>query len=193
MDAGDLLDRCRSGDELAWEALVRRYQPRVYGLALLYLRDREEALDCAQDVFVRVYRHLSDCRDADRFLPWLLRIARNAALDRHRRRRVRPAGHSVPLDEAASMAAPEPDPAEVLHSTRRRDRVRAALGRLGALNREVLILKEIQGLSFETVADTLGIPVGTAKSRSNRARLELARALTGTRDENSMEEKETTP
>jgi RNA polymerase sigma-70 factor (ECF subfamily) len=179
MEIGDLLDRCRAGDELAWETLVRRFQARVHGLALLYLNDREEALDCAQDVFVRVYRHLDDCREADGFLPWLLRITRNAAIDRQRRRRVRPAGRSVPLEAAESIAAPGPDPADELMATRRRDRVRSALNRLGSLNREIVILKEIQGLSFESVAGVLGIPVGTAKSRSNRARLELARMLAG--------------
>jgi RNA polymerase sigma-70 factor (ECF subfamily) len=179
MEIGDLLDRCRTGDELAWEALVRRFQARVHGLALLYLGNREEALDCSQDVFVRVYRHLDDCREADGFLPWLLRITRNAAIDRQRRHRARPSGRSVPLEEAESIAAPGPDPADELRATRRRDRVHSALDRLGSLNREIVILKEIQGLSFESVAGMLGIPVGTAKSRSNRARLELARMLAG--------------
>lgn len=179
MEIGDLLDRCRAGDELAWEALVRQFQARVHGLALLYLGEREEARDCAQDVFVRVYRRLGDCRDAETFLPWLLRVTRNAAIDRQRRRRARPSGRSVPLDAAEGIPAPGLDPAEELGVARLRDRVRAALDRLGALNREIVVLKEIQGLSFESVAGILGIPVGTAKSRSNRARVELARLLAG--------------
>jgi RNA polymerase sigma-70 factor, ECF subfamily len=182
MEIGDLLDRCRAGDELAWEALVRQFQGRVHGLALLYLGEREEARDCAQDVFIRVYRRLDDCRDAATFLPWLLRVTRNAAIDRQRRRRARPSGRSVPLEEAAGIPGPGPDPAEELGVARMRDRVRAALDRLGGLNREIVILKEIQGLSFESVAGILGIPVGTAKSRSNRARLELARLLAGPPD-----------
>jgi RNA polymerase sigma-70 factor, ECF subfamily len=193
MEIEELLERCRAGDELAWEAMVRRFQSRVHGLSLLYLGDREEARDCAQDVFVRVYRHLGSIREAEAFLPWLLRITRNAALDRQRRRRARPAGRSVPLEEATSIAAPGPDPAEELVTTRRRDRVRAALNRLGSLNREIVILKEIQGLSFESVATTLGIPVGTAKSRSNRARLELARMLAGPVDGVSIESEENRP
>ena len=190
MENGDLLDRCRAGDELAWEALVRRFQARVHGLALLYLGDREEARDCAQDVFVRVYRHLDDCREADGFLPWLLRITRNAAIDRQRRHRARPTGRSVPLEEAESIAAPGPDPAEELRATGRRARGRSALERLGSLNREIVILKEIQGLSFESVAGMLGIPVGTAKSRSNRARLELARMLADPSGVNAVESEE---
>lgn len=191
MEIGELLDRCRAGDELAWEALVRRFQARVHGLALLYLGNREEALDCAQDVFVRVYRHLDDCREADGFLPWLLRITRNAAIDRQRRHRARPSGRSVPLEVADSVAAPGPDPADELRATRRRDRVRSALDRLGSLNREIVILKEIQGLSFETVAGMLGIPVGTAKSRSNRARLELARMLSSRPEGEPLRSEET--
>jgi RNA polymerase sigma-70 factor, ECF subfamily len=193
METGDLLDRCRDGDELAWEALVRRFQARVHGLALLYLGDREDALDCAQDVFVRVYQHLGDCRDAEGFLPWVLRITRNAAIDRQRRHRARPSGRSVPLEEAESLTAPGPDPAEELTTTRRADRLRAALDRLGSLNREIVILKEIQGLSFESVAGTLGIPVGTAKSRSNRARLELARILAGPSDQDPVRTSERRP
>jgi RNA polymerase sigma-70 factor, ECF subfamily len=187
MEIGDLLDRCRAGDELAWEALVRLFQGRVHGLALLYLHDRDEALDCAQDVFVRVYRHLEDCREADGFPAWLLRITRNAAIDRQRRRRVRPTGRSVPLEEAAFVADPGPGPADELRTNRRRDRVRHALERLGSLNREIVILKEIQGLSFESVAGMLGIPVGTAKSRSNRARLELARMLADPAEDGAVE------
>jgi RNA polymerase sigma-70 factor (ECF subfamily) len=191
MEIGELLDRCRAGDELAWEALVRRFQSRVHGLALLYLGDREEARDCAQDVFVRVYRHLDDCREPDGFLPWLLRITRNAAIDRQRRHRARPSGRSVPLEEAGQIAAPGPDPADELKAIRRRDRVRSALDHLGSLNREIVILKEIQGLSFESVAGVLGIPVGTAKSRSNRARLELARVLAGSSGASSGKSEET--
>jgi RNA polymerase sigma-70 factor, ECF subfamily len=186
MEVGELLDRCRAGDDLAWEALVRRFQPRVFGLATLYLTDREEARDCAQDVFIRLYRRLDDCRDAATFVPWLLHVTRNAAIDRQRRRRARPAGHSVPLEVAATAADPAPGPAETLAVNRRRHRVRAALDRLGALNREIVILKEIQGLSFEAAAGILGIPVGTAKSRANRARLELARMLSGAAEEDDV-------
>jgi RNA polymerase sigma-70 factor, ECF subfamily len=193
MEIGELLDRCRDGDDLAWESLVRRFQARVHGLALLYLGDREEARDCAQDVFVRVYRNLEQCRDAEAFHSWLLRITRNAAIDRQRRRRARPSARSVPLEAAAAVADAGADPDQELTSKRRREGVRAALDRLGSLNREIVVLKEIQGLSFESVAGILGIPVGTAKSRSNRARLELARMLAGRPDEDAVETGETRP
>ena len=81
MDLTLLLDRCRRGDELAWEALVREYQGRVYGIAYGYTGDPDDARDLAQDIFIRVYKRLDSCREPDRFLPWLIRLARNAAVD----------------------------------------------------------------------------------------------------------------
>ena len=76
MELETLLERCRSGDELAWEALVRRFQGRVFALAYHYLRDREEARDVAQETFIRIYKSLEGFQDTERFLPWMVRIAR---------------------------------------------------------------------------------------------------------------------
>lgn len=177
MDLATLLARCREGNELAWEALVRQNSARVYALALHYLGDAEEARDVAQEIFVRIYRHIDRCPDAPHFVPWVIRIARNACVDQLRRRRARPPGRDVPVEEAPELAAPAPDPAQAWAATSRRDLVRRALQALGRLSREVLLLKEIQGLSFEEVAEILDVPVGTVKSRSNRARIELARKV----------------
>lgn len=177
MDPNELLPRCRAGDPLAWEALVRQYQGRVYGIALVYLGQPEEARDLAQDVFVRVYRNLDRCAGGDAFLPWLVRITRNAAIDRLRRMRARPQSSGVTPDEVAQLASEEPGPDEELRRQRRQDLVRRALGRLSHLNREIILLKEIQGLSLETIAAMVKAPLGTVKSRSNRARGELGRAL----------------
>ena len=110
MENAELLRRCRQGDELAWEALVRRFQGRVYGIALHYLRDAEEARDLAQEIFVRVYRKLGTYRDEDAFLPWLLRVARNACIDHLRRQAARPSGSAVPIDSAGEVADPGASP-----------------------------------------------------------------------------------
>lgn len=182
MDLSALIERCRQGDDLAWEALVRRFQGRVYGLALLYLGDAEEARDLAQDVFVKIYRRFDSCTNEGTFIPWMLQITRNAAIDRLRRMRVRPTSHAISLDEAGHLHSTGPDPEEDLRRTRRRALIHSALEKLSRINREIVILKEIQGLTLDRIAAILGLPVGTVKSRSHRARIELAReviALTG--------------
>jgi RNA polymerase sigma-70 factor (ECF subfamily) len=177
MDPELLLDRCRQGDELAWEALVRQHQSRIYGLALSYVKDAEEARDLAQEIFVRLFRGLDSFRSGEAFLPWMVKVARNACVDHLRRRRVRPRRALLPEGEEIDVPDPRPGPDEVSAGAATRRLLHRALRELGEMSREMIILKEIQGLDLEEVASVLGIPVGTVKSRSHRARLELARAL----------------
>jgi len=172
-----LLARCRQGDDLAWEALVRRYQGRVFALAIQYLRDREEARDAAQEGFVKVYRHLGRLEPGRAFLPWLLRLARNACVDRLRRLKVRRAGGVVPVDEAEEVAAEETSAEEALLAGAEKALVYRALGRLSERSREVIVLKDIQEMKLEEISKLLGVTLGTVKSRSHRARLDLARAV----------------
>lgn len=177
MDLIDLISRCREGDELAWEALVRRFQGRVYGLAFFYLGNAEEARDVAQEVFIRIYRRLDSCTNEETFVPWMIQIARNAAVDRLRRIHARPRSVPVPVDEMIDLASPEPLPDEQLHRRRKQATVHLALERLSRINREIVILKEIQGLSLEAIAAMLHLPIGTVKSRSHRARVDLAKEI----------------
>ena len=177
MDLTTLLQRCRDGDELAWEALVRQHQSRVYALALHYVGTAEEARDVAQEIFIRIYRNLQRCEDAAHFLPWMIRIARNACIDHLRRRQARPPARDVPAEEAPLLATSEPAPDEAWQAKSRRRLLHLALQALGELSREVLLLREIQGLSVEETARLLNVPEGTVKSRANRARVELARKV----------------
>ncbi|MCZ6649238.1 MAG: sigma-70 family RNA polymerase sigma factor [Acidobacteria bacterium] len=172
-----ILERCRQGDELAWEALVRRYQSRVYATALQYVRDTDEALDLAQDIFVRVYKRLETFQGHETFLPWLMRLARNAAIDHLRRRKARPPRRDVQVEDNPPLPDTSPLPDANWESKGRRQLVHNAMGQLTSTNREMILLKEIQGLNLKEIAELLGIPVGTVKSRSNRARLELARVI----------------
>jgi RNA polymerase sigma-70 factor (ECF subfamily) len=177
MELATLLERCREGNELAWEALVRGYQGRVFGLAVHYLGDPEEARDVAQEIFVRIFRKLDDCTDATRFVPWMLRVARNACIDQIRRRKARPPAHDVPVEDVHDLASSSPAPDEALYDSSRKQLVHRGIQSLGELNREIIVLKDIQGLSLEEIAKMLEIPLGTVKSRCSRARLELARKL----------------
>jgi RNA polymerase sigma-70 factor (ECF subfamily) len=168
-----LLEQCRAGNPLAWEALVRGYQGRAYSLAFYYLGNAEEAKDAAQEVFLRIYRNIGQCRDEAMFLPWLIKISRNLCIDLLRKKAARPTAADFALDEIPESADPDLNPEESWLAKSRRQLIHRALRQLTALNREIVILKEIHGMALEQIASLLKIPLGTAKSRSNRARLEL--------------------
>ncbi|MBZ5639860.1 MAG: sigma-70 family RNA polymerase sigma factor [Acidobacteriia bacterium] len=177
-DLTTLVERCRAGDDLAWEALVRRYQSRVYAVALHYLRSREEAQDAAQDVFVRIYRKLASFDNKEEnFLPWLLSLTRNACIDRLRRRKVRPSALPLPAEEGKESPDPRPTAEEALIADGQRRLVHQAIAQLSDINREMILLKEIQGLELRQISEMLAVPIGTVKSRSIRARIELARTV----------------
>lgn len=179
MELDALLESCRRGDDLAWEALVRRYQGRVFGICIHYMRDREEARDAAQEVFVKLYERLDTLDQRAAFLPWLIRLTRNACIDRLRRLKVRTPEHAVTVEDAYDLAAPGPSPEDRSLASTRRGLLYRALDELSEESREVILLREIQELKLKEVAALLAIPEGTVKSRAHRARLELAAALRG--------------
>ncbi len=177
MDLSSLLDRCRQGDNLAWEALVRQFERRVYSIASGYASSPDEARDLSQDIFVRLYETRGRWAAADVFVPWLVRVARNVCLDHLRRKKARPPAEDIQADEMWDLASGDADPETELQQAGRRRLVWRAMQALGQMSREVIQLKEIQGLSLQEVAAVLRVPVGTVKSRSNRARLELAEQI----------------
>jgi len=177
MEPGLLLQRVGAGDELAWEAFVRQYQGRIFGLAYHYLGHAEDARDLAQETFVQIYRNRHRLPDEPGLLPWMLRIARNLCMDLFRRRKARPPAWDIPVEELDHWHAHEEDPGQLLHDQARKAMVHRALQELTDLNREMILLKDIQGLTLDDIATLLDIPLGTVKSRSNRARLELAEKL----------------
>ena len=174
-DLDTLLTRCRGGDALAWEALVRRFEARIYGFALHYMRDREEAKDVAQEIFVKMYQGLDGMRDARTYLPWMLRLARNCCIDRIRSRnaRVRELDGAAVSEPVSTDASPE----ETMIASARRALLYRALDTLTGANREIVVLKDLEQLPLSAISTRLGLPLGTVKSRSNRARVELAKAM----------------
>jgi len=178
MEIAELLQRCRRGDQLAWEALVRQYQSRVYGLAWHYMRNQEEARDVAQEAFVRIYTKLSSFKESEAFLPWLLRLTHNVCIDHIRRAKARPPASDLPVGEGPELPDSGMSPEGHAMASSRQRLLYRALDRLSAPYREMILLKDIQGLQLEEIASMLDLPLGTVKSRSNRARLELARAVT---------------
>jgi RNA polymerase sigma-70 factor (ECF subfamily) len=177
MDPIRLLERCRAGDELAWEALVSAYQGRICSLAYHYTGSEEEALDVAQEIFVKVWKQLGSCQEPERFLAWLMQIGRNACLDHLRRRKARPPAQDLAAEDLVHLPDHGSRPDDDYEQDRRRRLLEAGLKQLSPINREVIVLKDIQGLSLEDIATMLDLPIGTVKSRTSRARLELGKAV----------------
>ena len=183
MDLSTLLERCRGGDELAWEALVRRFQGRVYGIAYHYVGNPEDARDLSQEAFIRIYQNLELCTDERKFLPWIIRITRNICIDHLRRKKARAPVHQMDPDELTTLRSSGDDPAQLYAAGSLKHMIHAALQEMTDLNREIILLKDIQGLTLEEIATMLKVPLGTVKSRSNRARIELAHKLAFLRNE----------
>jgi RNA polymerase sigma-70 factor (ECF subfamily) len=183
MDLSTLLRRCSSGDELAWEALLRQFQARIYGIAYHYVGNAEDARDLAQEVFVRIYQNLAVCPDEEGFLPWIIRITRNVCIDHLRRKNARPPMQDVAAEDLPSLRASGGDPLQAYAEDSRKRLIHRALREMTELNREIILLRDIQGLALEEIASQLQVPIGTVKSRSNRARIELARRLAFLRSE----------
>ena len=179
----DLMARVAEDDERAFTELVRRFQARVMNLVSRVLNDRECGDDLAQEVFVRVFVHRRNYRRGSKFSTWLFTIAANLAKNEIRRRVRRrnwfslDALQEVLKDSAIQLA----DPTEGRESRMEREQLQEALGRAIATVPEkyrfALVLRDIDGLTYEEIAQVLGIPGGTVRSRINRARGMLKRKL----------------
>ncbi len=157
-----------------FERVVRNHGSRVHSHAVWMLRDREEARDVSQEALVRLWKHRGEVHEAAA-REWLLRTAHRLCIDRARRRAAR---REVPEGPAESEAAdPAPDPARVLDSSRLGSRLESALLGLSPRNRAIVLLREVEGLGYEEVAEALGIPLGTLKAALHRSREKLREAL----------------
>jgi RNA polymerase sigma-70 factor, ECF subfamily len=180
---GALVARCTSGDEDACARLVADHQRMVYQLALHLLGDAQEALDLSQEVFLRVFRTLPQFRGQSALRTWIYRIVVNQASNRQRWWRRRHRAQQVALDELTSTQGELAEsrysamPDRVLQHRETAGRVWAALERLPFEQRAVVVLREIDGLSYEEIAESLEVAIGTVKSRLARARETLRDAL----------------
>ena len=179
----DLMARVAEDDERAFPELVRRFQGRVTNLVSRILNDRECADDLAQEVFVRVFVHRRNYRRGSKFSTWLFTIAANLAKNEIRRRVRKRNWFSLDaLQEMVNDSAIQlADPTEGRESRMEREQLRDTVGRAIAAVPEKyrlsLVLRDIEGLSYEEIAQVLGIPGGTVRSRINRARGMLKRKL----------------
>lgn len=171
------------GDATAYRGLVERYQGRLYNVIYGMVRNREDARDLTQDAFVKAYKNLGRFRFGSSFYTWICRIGMNVAIDHLRKQKVRKAqefddgiatkGHGGVI----SLAHHRNDPRKELHRKEIHERILAALDELPDEQRQVVVLREMEGLSYKEIAEVMDIPEGTVMSRLYYARKKLQAAL----------------
>jgi RNA polymerase sigma-70 factor (ECF subfamily) len=175
-----LIADCLRGESSAFGVLVRRYQDRLYHTVYRLVGNAEDAQDVVQEAFLNAYQSLDSFKGDALFFTWLYRIAVNTAISLKRKQRV------VLRIDAGRNGEPgiEPlDPSEVsrpghaLEQAEQETRIQRALARLSAEHRAVLVMKDMEGQKYEMMAEVLGVPIGTIRSRLHRARLELREIL----------------
>jgi RNA polymerase sigma-70 factor (ECF subfamily) len=172
-----LIERCLRRDQSAWEEIVARYRRKVFHIAYKFTGKHDEAEDLSQEIFLKVFKSLDKFnRDAD-FSTWLSSVARNYCIDHYRAMRRE---KEVVVEDLVAMdlaPAASGNPHRALEDRDRRSFLRRGLELLPGKLKEAVILRDLQGLSYQEMADRLRLPEGTVKSRINRGREELARLL----------------
>ena len=187
---GALIRRCKAGDAVAWEELVRGYNRRIYNICYRFTGSPDQAEDLTQEVFVRMFRTL-ESYDPDKaaFMTWLTTLTRNLLVDNFRKNKYDRATDSLESNVAGNEDGPTLGeqirdtaiaPDEKLHSRETKEMVHAALQKLSPELREAVILRDLQDMDYRDIAQALKVPEGTVKSRINRGRTELARLLART-------------
>jgi RNA polymerase sigma-70 factor (ECF subfamily) len=184
-----LVERCMGGDVAAWEDLVRLHTRRVYGICYRFTGSDSEAQDLTQEVFLRIFRTVKSFRvEEGSFSTWTAKVTRNLLIDHYRRRRQDRATDSIedqlPRIEAATspVGQAQSRPDALVIGREKEELLRAALNKLSPELKETVILRDLQEMEYREIAQVLGIPEGTVKSRLNRGRAELARLLRKHRD-----------
>lgn len=183
-----LVQRVRTGDQRAFKLLVERYQRKVYAVALGMLKDKEEARDVAQEAFVKVYKYLDHFKGDASFSTWLYRITVNICIDVLRRKGATRGDDHVEFDESVRMDVAEANigalgtrlgtnPQKSALRRELADRIVSAIQQIPEAHRTILLLREVEGMSYEDLARTLKIPKGTVMSRLFHARLKMQKIL----------------
>ncbi|HVB38150.1 MAG TPA: RNA polymerase sigma factor [Vicinamibacterales bacterium] len=187
-----LIQRCLSGDQSAWEQIVRQHWRKVFNVAYKFVGKHDEAEDLTQDIFLKVFRSLGTFDRRANFQTWLISVSRNLCIDHYRS--VRKERETIDRAIDASELSPVSKETSPFAAVEQQDRVallRLALDALPPTLRTAVVLRDIQELSYQEIADRLRLPEGTVKSRINRGRGELAaqvkrlRAAAGDLDENA--------
>lgn len=174
-----LIERCQRGDQIAFDQLMARHEPRAYQYALRLTKHTEEARDVVSEGFIRVFRAINQFRSNSAFTTWLYRILRNCFLDMRKRKSLRIVASldsvretddgEVQIQVVDARHSPHETAIKADHSRR----VRMAINQLTLIQRSMIIYYHAEQMSYEEIAHSLDLPVGTVKSRLNRARIAL--------------------
>lgn len=183
-----LLERAKAGDIAAFEQLIESYQKKIFNIALRMLGNYDDAGDLSQEVLIRIYKSIGSFKEQSSFSTWIYRITTNVCLDEIRKRKNR---KIISLDEEIRLEdgemkrqieSDEPSPEETAEAEDLKKIVNDAIGRLSEEHRIVIVLRDLQGLSYEEIAEVLKCPEGTVKSRINRGRQALKNILASKRE-----------
>ena len=182
MNEQELVTRAKQGDQAAFEQLVRDNEKRIYNLTLRMVGNSDDALDLSQEAFLNAWKGLGSFKGDSAFSTWLYRLASNACLDflRSRKRRQDTTGSPLSLDDDEAPPPPADDSARPDLQLERKERVQAlhrALDALPVHHRQVIVMRELSGLSYQEISEALELDLGTVKSRLTRARLALKKIL----------------
>ena len=179
-----IIQRCLNGDQSAWEQIVRLHWRRVFNIAYKFVGKHDQAEDLTQDVFLKLFKSLDTFDRRANFQTWLISVSRNLCIDHYRS--VRKERETMNRDVEVADLAPVAPTRSAYAALEQRDRVellRIALDKLAPTLRTAVMLRDIQELSYQEIADRLRLPEGTVKSRINRGRTELARQIQKLREQ----------
>jgi RNA polymerase sigma-70 factor (ECF subfamily) len=178
-----LVEDARRGDANAFRALVQKNQRRAYAVALGMVHDPDDARDITQEAFLKVHKNLATFEGDAQFFTWLYRIVMNLAIDHLRKKR----GEKVEFDDTLSHESDDDtgiaprrtgfDPAKALTDKELREKIRGALSKLSPVHRAVLVMREVDGLSYQEMAEQTGVSIGTIMSRLFHARKKMQKML----------------
>jgi RNA polymerase sigma-70 factor (ECF subfamily) len=173
-----LIEQCLAGDQLAWEQIVRQHWRKVFNVAYKFVGKHDEAEDLTQDIFLKIFKALKTFDRRANFQTWIISISRNLCIDHYRsvRKERQTIARDVDSNDLQPIATERGPYAQAEHQDLRAQ-LRQALETLPVTLRTAVVLRDLQELSYQEIADRLGLPEGTVKSRINRGRIELAHQL----------------
>ena len=173
-----LIQRCLQGDQFAWDAIVQQYRRKVFNVAYKFVGRHEEAEDLTQDIFLKIFKSLGTFDRRANFQTWLISVSRNLCIDHYRSVRQERLTIDRQVDpNELSPVSHDPGPIAAIEQQDRVALLREALAALPDSLRTAILMRDIQELSYQEIADRLHLPEGTVKSRINRGRTELARQI----------------
>jgi len=176
-DEVDLISRCKEGDQDALKVIFEQYREKVYRIAYGVVRHREDALDIVQEVFIKLFRSIKNFEGKSRFYTYLYRMAMNTAID-YARRTKRPPTSSIDEDVGRRLSdGAEKRPDRIAMQRELEEKLNQAMARLPSDQRAALIFREVEGLSYEEMAEAMGCSMGTVMSRLHYARKKVQESL----------------